>query len=158
MTVTDTMTKSNCGGKGLFHLVVYSPSWKAVRAGAQAATRRQGQKQRPWRGTAYWLASQVCSACFLVQSKAICSGLSSPTSVINQENAPLRHAHRSVQWRLFLNRNSLFLDYKKKQKTDNNNKKTNKQKPYGIHALPWSSIWQESCFVSLNRMSNQNTK
>ena len=55
----------------------------------KAGTWRQMMKQRL---TPHWLTPVVCSACFLTQPLPrggdAHSGLSPPTSIVNQENAP----------------------------------------------------------------------
>lgn len=86
-----TMTKVNLEEKGVIWLTGYGSPCREARAG----TWRQELRQSSWRRTAYSLFHCSCSAIFPIQLRPTClgncttrDGLSPPTSVSNQENAP----------------------------------------------------------------------
>lgn len=51
--VINTSTKANGGGKGLFHLKVYSPSWTEAKAGTQGRNLELGAEVEVIEGQAH---------------------------------------------------------------------------------------------------------
>lgn len=56
IAVINAMTRSNWGGKGLFHLTVYSSPLEEARAGAQGRTLELGIEAETMENAIYWFA------------------------------------------------------------------------------------------------------
>lgn len=90
------------GEKVLFSLMLpgHSPSLRGVR-------------QKGWRDASYWLIPRLTFSCLsytcLFRNGTTHGGLSPPTLINNQENAPT-HAHGSIWWKKFLSWSFIFLN------------------------------------------------
>lgn len=94
--------EANWGRKYLFHLTVYSPSWRKSRQELEAGTQGLELKQKPWKNTDYWLALYGLL-------RTTWQGMAPPTvgwaapyhSII--EKMPHRFLLQTARWRQSLN-------------------------------------------------------
>jgi hypothetical protein len=102
--VQSIMTKKQVGEERVFS--AYTSTLLFITKGSQdrnshrAETWRQELTQRPWRGTAYWIAPLACSACFLLGPKTISPGMAPPTRSLSPLITNWETPYSWISWRL----------------------------------------------------------